>query len=176
MFLESKYPHARNSEGFVTASSRPPAAASAPAGREALADQVLDLVPRLRRRFEQALPPELREELSTVTLHQLEALRHLCRDGGMTMAELAQVQCIGLSSATALADRLLRQGLAQRTAEPGDRRVVRLVPTDAALQLVERFATAKRRTAVKALDALSDAEAAELLTLLAKIAGDTPPG
>jgi DNA-binding MarR family transcriptional regulator len=141
--------------------------------REALAAQVFELAPRLRRRFEQALPPELRDELSTVTAHQLEALGQLCRSGGMTMAELAQVQSIGLSSATALADRLLRQGLAQRTSDPHDRRVVRVVPTDAAVQLVERFAVAKRRTALRALAALNDDEASHLLTLLAKIA-DTP--
>jgi DNA-binding MarR family transcriptional regulator len=143
--------------------------------RDALAEQVLELVPRLRRRFEQSLPPELRDELNTVTLHQLEALRHLCCRGGMTMAELAQVQGIGLSSATALADRLLRQGLAQRTSDPGDRRVVRLVPTDAAVQLVDRFAAAKRRTAMRALEALSDAEASTLLTLVAKIADHHSP-
>jgi len=154
----------------VTASPTP-RRGHAPAGRELLAEQVLDLLPRLRRRFEQACPPELREELATVTVHQLEALRQLCcRDGGMTMAEMAAAQGIGLSSATALADRLLRQGLAQRTSDPGDRRVVRLVPTDAARQLVERFAAAKRRTAVHALDSLDDDEAATLLALLGKIA------
>jgi DNA-binding MarR family transcriptional regulator len=154
----------------VTASPTSPGR-HAPAGRELLAEQILDLLPRLRRRFEQSCPPELREELATVTVHQLEALRQLCcRQGGMTMAELAASQAIGLSSATALADRLLRQGLAQRTSDPADRRVVRLVPTDAAQQLVERFATAKRRTAVRALDSLDDAEAATLLALLGKIA------
>lgn len=146
---------------------------SAPAARDRLAEQILDVLPRLRRRLENAFPPELREELSSVTVHQLEALRHLCRDGGMTMAELAQSQGIGLSSATALADRLLRQGLAQRTSDPSDRRVVRLVPTDDALRLVERFGAAKRRTAMQALAALDDGEAATLLTLLGKIA-DTP--
>ena len=141
-------------------------------GREQLAEEILDVLPRLRRRFEQAFPPELRDELSTVTVHQLEALRQLCcRDGGMTMAELAQSQNIGLSSATALADRLLRQGLAQRTSDAHDRRVVRLLPTDAARQLVERFAAAKRRTALDALCALDDGEAATLLELLGKIAG-----
>jgi len=155
----------------VTASPTPPRP-HAPSGRELLAEQVLDLLPRLRRRFEQSCPPELREELATVTVHQLEALRQLCcGDGGLTMAELAAAQGIGLSSATALADRLLRQGLAQRTSDPADRRVVRLVPTDAARQLVRRFAAAKRRTAVHALESLDDAEAATLLALLGKIAG-----
>ena len=145
---------------------RPPVAP-----RDQLAEQVLDLMPALRRRVERGFPPELREELHTVTVHQLEALRHLCRCGGMTMAELAGVQGIGLSSATALADRLLRQGLAQRTSDPNDRRVVRLVPTDGARQLVDRFAAAKRRTALDALTALDDDEAATLLALLSKIAG-----
>jgi DNA-binding MarR family transcriptional regulator len=156
----------------VTASPTSPRRPT-PAGRDLLAEQILDLIPRLRRRFEQAFPPELREELASVTVHQLEALRQLCRDGAMTMAELAQAQAIGLSSATALADRLLRQGLAQRTSDPHDRRVVRLVPTDAAAQLVERFAAAKRRTALHALDSLDDGEAATLLSLLGKIA-ETP--
>lgn len=142
--------------------------------RDRLAEQILELIPCLRRRFEQAFPAELRDELSTVTVHQLEALRQLRRDGGMTMAELAQSQGIGLSSATALADRLLRQGLAQRTSDAHDRRVVRVVPTDAAVQLVERFAAAKRRTARHALDSLDDGEAATLLALLRKLA-DAPP-
>ena len=141
--------------------------------RDDLAAQIFDLAPRLRRRFEQSLPADLREELTSVTLHQLEALGQLVRSGGMTMAELAQVQTIGLSSATALADRLLRQGLAQRTSDPHDRRVVRVVPTEAAVQLVERFAAVKRRTALRALSALDDDEACQLSTLLAKIAG--PP-
>jgi DNA-binding MarR family transcriptional regulator len=138
-----------------------------------MAAHIFELAPRLRRRFEQSLPAELREELATVTVHQLEALGQLVRCGGMTMAELAQAQAIGLSSATALADRLLRQGLAQRTSDPTDRRVVRLVPTDAATRLVERFADAKRRAAVRALSALNDDEASQLYALLEKIA-DAP--
>jgi DNA-binding MarR family transcriptional regulator len=142
--------------------------------REALAAQVFELAPRLRRRFEQALPPELRDELSTVTAHQLEALGQLCRSGGMTMAELAQVQSIGLSSATALADRLLRQGLARRTSDPADRRVVRLQPTEPAAELVHRFTEAKRESARRLLAGLADEEAATLLALLAKLADPAP--
>jgi DNA-binding MarR family transcriptional regulator len=154
----------------TSSASRPDASTSSQ--RDVLVDELLDMVPRLRRRFERTWPPELREELSTVTVHQMEALRHLRRSGGMTMAELAQSQHIGLSSATALADRLLRQGLAQRTSDPNDRRVVRVVPTEAALHLVERFCAAKHRTATGALAALDDDEAATLLALLTKIAGE----
>ena len=93
----------------------------------------------MRRRFERELPREVRDEMATVTVHQLESLHHLISSGGLTMNELAAKQCIGLSSATALADRLLRQGLAQRTSDPADRRIVRLVPTHAATELAQRF-------------------------------------
>jgi DNA-binding MarR family transcriptional regulator len=143
------------------------------ASRDAVAEELLAIVPRLRRRFEREFPRELREELSSVTVHQIEALHHLMAGGGMTMNELAQAQHIALSSATALADRLLRQGLAQRTSDPGDRRVVRLMPTDAAVELVQRYGLAKRRTAMRALAALDDGEAVTLLALLAKLA-DAP--
>jgi DNA-binding MarR family transcriptional regulator len=150
-------------------------AASARARRDAIAQQILELLPRLRRKFELAVPGELREELASVTVHQMEALCHLIGSGGMTMNELAQAQSIGLSSATALADRLLRQGLAQRTSDPGDRRVVRLVPTDTATELVQRFTSAKRRIAMQTLAALDDHEATTLLALLTKMV-DAPRG
>jgi DNA-binding MarR family transcriptional regulator len=140
------------------------------ASRDAVAAEILALLAQMRRRFEQGFPAELREELSSVTPHQIEALHHLMAGGGMTMNELAQAQHIALSSATALADRLLRQGLAQRTSDPADRRIVRLLPTDAAVELVQRASAAKRRIALRALSALDDEEAATLLALLAKIA------
>jgi DNA-binding MarR family transcriptional regulator len=138
--------------------------------RHAVAHEILDLLPRMRRHFERSMPHELRDEMAGVTVHQLEALCHLRASGGLTMHELAEKQSIGLSSATALADRLLRQGLAQRTSDPADRRVVRLVPTEAACDLVHRFVAVKRRVALHALDALDDTELLELQRLLDKIA------
>jgi DNA-binding MarR family transcriptional regulator len=146
-----------------------PVPAAGSSERDAVAQQILDLLPRLRRHFERALPGELREELSGVTVHQVEALSHLIGSGGMTMQRLAESQCVGLSSATALADRLLRQGLVQRTSDPSDRRVVRLVPTEAATELVQRFTCAKRRMALQALATLDDAEARTVLQLLSKM-------
>ena len=144
--------------------------------RDAVAHQILDLFPQMRRRFERELPRELREEMASVTVHQLEALCHLIATRGLTMNELAQKQGIGLSSATALADRLLRQGLAQRTSDPSDRRVVRLVPTDAASALVERFTQGKRRVALRALGSLDDDELDALHRLLGKMAAALDDG
>jgi DNA-binding MarR family transcriptional regulator len=144
--------------------------------RDAVAHQILDLFPRMRRRFERDLPRELRDEMASVTVHQVEALTHLIGSGGLTMNELAQKQAIGLSSATALADRLLRQGLAQRTSDPGDRRVVRLVPTDTATELVQRYTESKRRSALRALEALDDDELVTLHRLLSKMTAEPGDG
>ncbi len=140
--------------------------------RDAVAAQIVQLLPRMRRRFEREMPGELRDKMASITVHQVEALHHLVRSGGLTMNQLAETQGVGLSSATALADRLLRQGMAQRTSDPGDRRVVRLVPTEAAIELVSRFGEAKRRGAVRVLSVLDDEELATLRQLLTKIAGD----
>jgi len=149
--------------------------AARPAGavdRDAVVSRILEFFPRMRRRFEREIPRELRDEMATVTVHQAEALHHLVCTGGLTMNQLAEKQNVGLSSATALADRLLRQGMAQRTSDPADRRVVRLVPTEAASELVQRFGEAKRRSALRALSVLDDDELATLLHLLTRIADD----
>ena len=149
--------------------------AARPAGavhRDAVANQVLDLFPAMRRRWERDIPADLREEMASVTVHQVEALHHLVCTGGLTMNQLAEKQMIGLSSATALADRLLRQGMAQRTSDPSDRRVVRLVPTETATQLVRRFVEAKRCSAMRAMSVLDDDELITLQRLLSKIAGE----
>ncbi len=142
--------------------------------RDAVAHQILDLFPLMRRRFERDIPHELREEMASVTVHQLEALCSLIDTGGVTMAQLAEKQAIGLSSATALADRLLRQGLAQRTSDPADRRIVRLVPTDTARELVQRFLEAKRRSALRALSVLDDDELLDMQRIICKLAAGEP--
>jgi len=140
--------------------------------RQALADAFLEVLPHLRRSIEARTPQDLREELATVTFHQLEVLMCLAsRGGGVTMNDLARAQNVSLSSCTALADRLIRQGLAERQPDPNDRRVVRLAPTERALVFVERFREAKRSGALAALSALDDDEAVTLVNLVRKMAG-----
>jgi DNA-binding MarR family transcriptional regulator len=137
-----------------------------------LAEEFLELMPRLKRRFEAGLPEDLRQELASVTPHQIEALCHLGSDRGATMHDLARAQGCGMSSATSLADRLLKQGLAERVSDAEDRRVVRLVPTEQAATLISRFRASRRRTALEALSALDDEEVRQLIELLRKVAGE----
>lgn len=137
---------------------------------EPLVDRFMELMPRLKRLFESGLPDDLRDQLNTVTPHQIQALCHLASQGGATMHELARAQGCATSSVTSLADRLLRHGLAERVSDLADRRVVRLVPTPAAAALVERFTAARRETARLALGSLGADEARTLVDLLGRVA------
>jgi len=143
--------------------------------RARLADAVLALLPGVKRRLQASLPEEFRSELSRVTWHQVEALKQLSAphgSAGATMTELARLQNCALSSATALVDRLIAQGLAERRPDPLDRRVIRIAPTAGGEQLVKRFEVERRRIAVDALAPLTDDEVATLLQLMRKLAGD----
>jgi DNA-binding MarR family transcriptional regulator len=146
--------------------------------RAQAAQELLQLMPALKRTFQASIPAELREELAHVTTHQLEALGLLLQlrghEGGATMHEVAQMQGCALSTATALADRLIRQGLAARAADAEDRRVVKIVPTARARALLEKFIASRRVAALAAIEPLSDEEAAMLVDLLRKMAGSQP--
>jgi len=141
--------------------------------RQEVVTQLLALIPELRRRFQTSLPAELTAELCGGTPHQLEALHMLAQqDGsgrGATMNELARWQHCALSTATALVDRLVQQGLAERVSNPDDRRVVWIVPTDRARVLLGKFVEAKRQMVLAALWNLDDAELDTLVTLLNKV-------
>jgi len=145
--------------------------------REELADRFFSFVPALKRQFQAGLPADLTEELSRVTPHQMEALQALHLLGaaggstmGATMNELARSQRCAMSTATALADRLIRQGLAERIPDPGDRRVIHIAPTAQGRELTRRFAAVRRDIALRALAPLDDAELTTLITLLDKVA------
>jgi len=146
--------------------------------RAQLADDFNALMPQMRRRLEALWPADVREEFASVTVHQCEALLALVDAGGLTMNDLARHQNVSMSSCTALADRLIRQGLADRVSDPADRRVVRLQPTAHGARFVERFRAAKRTAALGVLDALDEEELLQLVTLIRKMVeapGDAAP-
>lgn len=142
--------------------------------RARAADALIEVMPTIKRRFVAALPEELREHM--VTPHQLDTLCRLSAQGSMSMHDLARCQGIGVSSATALADRLVRQGLVERAPDPDDRRVVRLAATSAAAELIDRFRRARRDGLLAALDGLDDAELDTLTGLLRRVALADHPG
>ena len=146
--------------------------ASTTASRAQLAEELLGLFPLIRRRIESNLPEAVRTKLADATPHQMEAVGCLLhgQSQGLTMHELAEKQGCALSTATALADRLLRAGLVERVDDPDDRRIVRLVPTAKAKELKQYFLEAKRQSVLQVLNGLSVEELQNLIALLRKVA------
>ena len=160
----------------VTRSSTgaPSGGGSSQRSRQDLVDRFLELRPALARRFAAARSPELRGELGSVTVHQLEVLHGLA-GGNVTMSQLARRLDISESAATDLADRLVRQGLAERKADPRDRRVVVLALSEEGRRIIGRIERQRRKMAESILGALSDAQLEELLWLIeVMVAGSSP--
>ena len=104
------------------------------------------------------------------TLYQLEVLAQLAGNpDGMTMNEVARCQGCAPGTATALVERLIKQGLADRFDDPSDRRIVRIRATPAAGSLVREAQVHKRELAERVLAPLGDDELAQLVALITKV-------
>jgi DNA-binding MarR family transcriptional regulator len=162
----------------MTATGQPAATSSSrtSARRQELADELFASMKAFKRRLDHAAPCQALEDVEGVTSYQLEALVWLMSSpGGIPMNDLARAQGVGLSSGTALADRLVRHGLAVRSSDPADRRVVRLAATDRAKSIVERFQAERRTQLMELLAALDDQELATLIGLMQTMAQAPQP-
>ena len=139
-------------------------------GREALVEEFTQQLGSLKRCVAAGMPREVHEQLAGTTPHQVEALFYLAKsEAGLTMNDLAKQQVCALSTATALVDRLVQQGLAERRDDPDDRRVVRIVASEQAQACLALVHTGKHHMATELLAPLDDREVKQLVTLLAKI-------
>lgn len=133
--------------------------------RALLVERFLELRPLIQKRFSVGLEHELREELHHVTVHQLTVLGRL-RHHSLTMRELAAELGVGESAATAVSDRLVRQGLVERMSDPHDRRIVRLELSKSGANLVERLQESAGRKVAAMLEVLSDTQLAWFVDIL----------
>jgi DNA-binding MarR family transcriptional regulator len=141
--------------------------------RHALEDRLLAAQSELRRRLQDAVPPNLLAEFAEfggITLHQMEVVRRLLLGDEMTMHDVAAALGIGPSGATQLVDRLARRGLVIREQDPRDRRVQRVLPTDRARAIARRFKAGMSRAAGDLLGVLDDAELKTYVELTERIA------
>lgn len=147
------------------------------ARRQQLAEQFFTEMGAMKRRlFEEMGPTELGDGIAGVTIHQLEAVLCLMSsEAGITMNDLARAQGVGLSSCTALADRLLRHGLAERNSDPEDRRVVRLTATARARAIVDQFRQRRRTRLLELFAPLDDSEIETLIRLMHTMASAPAP-
>jgi len=137
--------------------------------RAALIDRLFDLKDVLTRQFRTPLPPDLRDELQTVTLHQLEVLGVLKRES-LRMRDLARELDVSEPAATAIADRLVRHGLVERQDDPNDRRTVRLALSPRARDLLGKVEDARRAAMVRVFEAVSDDQLRSLIDVFETLA------
>jgi DNA-binding MarR family transcriptional regulator len=138
--------------------------------RECALERYLELRPVIRAWLRaSSVPPEVQAEFASVTSHQLRALVRM-PDTGLCMRELAVAMNVTGATASALADRLVAQGLALREHDPGDRRVVRLVPSERGREMARRVRETQRRSAETLFGRLSDRQVAAFLDVLETLA------
>jgi DNA-binding MarR family transcriptional regulator len=145
-------------------------AAAAQTRRDELAEALFGYIGGLKRRLMTSVPDELKGEFGAVTWHQVGALEQLhAAPTGATMNEIARMQQCALSSASALVDRMIRLGFAERRHDPEDRRIIHITPTALGLQVLDRFNSARKVVALEALAPLSDDDLEMLVRLMGKV-------
>lgn len=90
------------------------------------------------------------------------------------MHEFAEAVGISGAAATALANRMIRQGLAKRSYDPSDRRTVWLAPTIKGLETEEAVLEWRRRSVAKVFARLSSAQITAFLEVLGTLAQPLP--
>lgn len=153
----------------------PTTRAAAKVDRAALVGRYLDLQPQLQRRFNLRLHRELRDDLQSVTLHQLNVLIVL-RHGSVSMRELSKELDVSESATTAVTERLVRQGFVVRLDDPSDRRIVRLALSDAGTELVEKLHEAAQRHTAALLAVLSDEQLGQFVSIMETLEAATAAG
>lgn len=147
---------------------------------------VLEGIPQLMRWIRAGTRAETAPALS---VPQVRALLLLLRAPGSSVSAVAEHQGVGLASASAMIDRLVRQGYVDRTTDPTERRRVRLTLTDSGTQRLRIVAAGSRRAMAHVLRDRSESEleligrAMELLLMSigsmdpieARRAGSSPP-
>ena len=146
---------------------------SSGARRDELADLLFGYIGGLKRRLMASVPEELKGEFGAVTWHQVGALEQLRAatktSPGATMNEIARRQQCALSSASALVDRVIRVGFAERLSDPEDRRIIHIVPTRLGLEMLDRFDAARKAAALETLAPLNDEDLERLVQLMGRI-------
>jgi DNA-binding MarR family transcriptional regulator len=104
-----------------------------------------------------------------LTLPQWVILSALWREDGMHVAELARWNGTNLPAVSRLLDRMAAAGLVVRRADPQDRRAVRVFLTDRAVGMRDLM-DFYRNVNDRLLAGFSDAEAARLFDMLARVA------
>ncbi|MDQ2714967.1 MAG: MarR family transcriptional regulator [Chloroflexota bacterium] len=142
-----------------------------------MADELLDLLPRLLQQVRANIPREVNSasllpewqdiaELRATT-GQIRLLRILNTHQGCTMQELADLLDVAPPTATVMVKRLLTLGFVERLRDEQDWRVVRVLPTDRGKRSLALYDQFRRSNLQRRLAHLSQEELAQLRVALA---------
>ena|SRR5271157_860700 len=143
--------------------------------RVELAEELLDIAPKLLRRLRADLPldasseggPEWRNVVELrATPGQLTLLSILVEHERCTMLELAEYLAVAPSTATAMVKRLLAQGYVERSHDNVNWRTVWVKPTESGCRAVTAFQQARLISLRSRLECLSEAERLSILAAL----------
>lgn len=101
---------------------------------------------------------------------QVWTLRMLCREPGLGVSELSRRIGTAKSHVSEIVDQMVRDGYLVKEPDPQDRRLIRLVPTAKARDLLERLRRTHRAALEAPLGRLSPAELEQILSSLRLLA------
>lgn len=105
------------------------------------------------------------------TLPRFDLLANLIREDGLTLAALSRRMLVTAGNVTGLVDRAERDGLVERRADPGDRRLSRVFLTKKGRALITSLLPRHAAHVADLLGALDAKERRELRRLLGKLRG-----
>lgn len=105
-----------------------------------------------------------------VTTTQFAVLARLCTEGAMSQNQLGRAVAMDAATVKGVVDRLRRQGLAGRRADPADRRRLTVAATPAGAALFAKRAADAHAVTDRTLAPLAPAERAQFLALLVRLA------
>jgi len=102
-------------------------------------ESVIDFLPRFNDRILSLFPSAREAELS-LTKSQVRALMLIRKASGQTATELGESLCMTKANMTGILDELESRSLAERAADPGDRRKLRIRLTSAGRKAADSIA------------------------------------
>ena len=129
---------------------------SSPAGQDVVS-AVVDVVPLVMR----VIRREMRAAASPgLTVPQLRALLFINRNPDVNLSGVAEHLGIGLTGASGLIDRMVKQQLLSRETDPNERRRIQLTVTKQGRARLNAASTSTREAIAEHLDDLDDEDAA----------------
>jgi DNA-binding MarR family transcriptional regulator len=140
-------------------------------------DAVVDAVLVASRALVAVAARSLAGVAEDVTLPQYRALVLLAQRGSCRSVDLAEALAVSPSTASRMADRLVRKGLVTRGSSPGDRRAVLLALSESGESLVRDVMRRRRHEVARILREVPARERPAITTALqefARAAGEVP--